>query len=296
MKYFFSVCVLLIALFSCTKSTDAPKVLGPATFTVTADTSIKYFVQNTDIPILLDSMTLNLYAVVDEKTNNYYVEKVPIAKGTPLEQFVKSKITYNPQNVTYNNTNLNIIHNWSTRFQTINFTTNTYTTTIAIPSSSYKSNVVVAGGIFVSLDVFGNIGNPVLAPSQNLDKFFIAKKNLGTGYSDRYIRLFAIKKNSLISSLPSLKNYDGRLIPFSESNNYYYIYFYPMSTNSYDATIYKDLLFSNNADLIAQLGGFVANNFIASGFERVYIVEYIKDNNGRTTINPGSLIRSNELY
>lgn len=295
MKYFYSICIFSLTLFSCTKSEESTKKPGPVSISISTDTSVKYFVQNTDIPILLDSATLNFYSMVDINSNNYFVEKIPINKGTSLEQFSKSQLTFNPQNTIYNNNDLAILHNWSTRFQTQNFTSNSYTSNQNINTFNYLNNIIVTNGVLFGFDATSNMN--VVYPSRNTNKLFITKNSLDGSILGNTIRLFAIKKNSIVSNPPSIKNYDGRMIPFSESNNYYYIYFYPMTSNSVNlSTIFKDLLFYNNLDFYSTISNSIVNNFIRNGYERVFIVEYIKDSNGKNIYNSNSLIRSNNLY
>lgn len=296
MKNFFILISISSLVLSCTKSEEKYTKIGPVNISVTSDTSVKYFVQNTDIPLMLDSMTLHLYGSIDDINNYYYVENVAINPKTTLEQFCKSSFTYNvPQQNIKGEFNLSILHRWSTRLETWSFKTNANTTnssTQVLNPTKYPNNVIVTNGLWVGLDVLGSIGNPVLVPSVNINKLLVSKKNINSA-----IKLFAIKKNSIITTPPLIKNYDGRMIPFSESNNYYYLYFYPMTTVSANlTTIFKDLLFYNNLDFYTSISSSVVNNFIQSGYERVYIVEYIKDGNGRIVPNLNNLIRTNDLY
>lgn len=292
------VLLFSLLLFSCTKSVDNTTKIGPVDVSVIADTSVKFFVQNTDIPILLDSMTLNLFGFIDNN-NNYYVENIKINPGTTLEQFSKNVFRYNVPQQTVNNSNGSLVvqYNWSTRFLTHNFTTNSYNTIQNINLLSFKDKIIVTNGIFIGLDTYEYIGQPVLYlnhPSK-YDKFLISKRSFGVDSDPNKIRLFAIKKNSTISTPPTVKNFDGRMISFSESNNYYYLYFYPItSASDNNTTLLKDLIFYKNPDLYTSILG--SNNFTQSGYERVYIVEYIKDGNGRIVTNLNNLIRTNSLY
>jgi hypothetical protein len=293
MKFFLSL-VFSVFLFSCTKSVDNPQLngttkIGPVDVSVIADTSVKFFVQNTDIPILLDSMTLNLYGFTDDVNFNYYVENIKINPGTTLEQFSKSVFRYNVPQQTVNNStfNLSILHQWSTRFQTNTYKTSSSTTNGTIQNivlSNFKNKIIVTNGVLLgTLDVNVSPSNPVLVPSQKLDKLLITKKSFGVDSDPTKIRLFAIKKNSTISSPPTVKNYDGRMITFSESNNYYYIYFYPMTTAQYDVTtIYNDLIFYKNADMMKTPSiNISGGNFLFNS--RVCIMEYGTSSNGSRT-------------
>lgn len=298
MKTLFSFLLITSLVFiSCSKSAESKTTkIGPFDVTVITDSSVKYFIQNTDIPILLDSMVLNLYGITDDVNFYNYVENFPINPGTSLEQFTKSVFKYNLPVQTVNNPtfNLNVLYNWSTRFYTQSFKTSANTnnsTNQVLNPLNYKNNIIVTNGFFLGLDVNVSPSNPVLVPGQNLDKFLVTRKSL---ISD--IRVFAIKKNSIISKPPVIKNYDGRMISFSESANYYYLYFYPMTTVSYDlSTVYNNLIYYNGVDLLNQVRSWGCN-FIKDGSERVYIIEFIKDNSGSNIINLNSIIRKNELY
>jgi hypothetical protein len=297
---FFLILLVSLSLFSCSKSEDVPKTLGPVNFSVIVDTSIKFYIHNTDIPILLDSMTLDFYSIADVNNyNHYYVDKIAINKGTTLEQFSKSKFTFFPQNTTYNNSGLNILHNWSTRFLTYTYQTSSSTTNGTnqnIVLSNFKDKIIVTNGILLGmLDVNVSPSNPVLVPSQKLDKLLITKKSLNYKIIDREIRLFAIKKNGTFTTPPTIKNYDGRMLQFSESPNYYYLYFYPMTTLSFnESTIYNNLVFYNNVDFTTIVGSY-GFNFTWNG-SRVYIVEYNKDSNGRIMMSSQNFIQSVDLF
>ena len=57
-------------------------------------------------------------------------------------------------------------------------------------------------------------------------------------------RILAIRKDAQINTKPEIKNYDGKVIPFKETQNFYYIYFYPMTTTTWDDnTAYNGILF-----------------------------------------------------
>ena len=300
MKFFLSL-VFLVFLFSCTKSVDNTTTIGPVDVSVIADTSVKFFVQNTDIPILLDSMTLDLYAVIDDASQNYYVEKVKINPVTTLEQFSKSVLRYNVPQKSVNNSTflLSILHKWSTRFQTNTYKTSSSTTNGTIQNivlSNFKDKIIVTNGILLGmLDVNVSPSNPVLVPSQKFDKLLITKNSLNYKILDREIRLFAIKKNGTFTTPPTIKNYDGRMLQFSESPNYYYLYFYPMTTTSFNqSTIYNNLVFYNNVDFTTIVGSY-GFNFTWDG-SRVYIVEYNKDSNGRIMMSSQNFIQSVNLF
>ena len=286
MKFFLSL-VFSVFLFSCTKSVDNTIKIGSVDISVITDTSVKFFVQNTDIPILLDSMTLNLYSFTYDTSTNYTFKNFKINPGTTLEQFSKSVFKYDVLQQTVNNPTgtVAVQYNWSTRFQTHNFTTKSYNTIQNINLANFKDKIIVTNGIFLGLDTYDYIGQNVLYlnhPSK-LDKFLISKRSFGVDSDPTKIRLFAIKKNSTISSPPTVKNYDGRMIPFSESNNYYYIYFYPMTTAQYDVTtIYNDLIFYKNADMMKTPSiNISGGNFLFNS--RVCIMEYGTSSNGPRT-------------
>jgi len=249
---------------------------------------VKFFVQNTDIPILLDSMTLELYSFSDDINFNYYVENIKINPGTTLDQFSKSVFRYNIPQQAIDNSDwaLTINYKWSTRFLTNTYKTSSSTTNGTIQNivlSNFKDKIIVTNGIFVRLDTYEYIGQPVLYPTRKLDKFLISKKSFGVDSDPTKIRLFAIKKNSTISTPPSVKNYDGKMIPFSESNNYYYFYFYPMTTAQYDLkTIFNDLIFYKNADMMKTPSlNISGGNFLFNS--RVCIMEYGTSPNGLRT-------------
>jgi hypothetical protein len=300
LKYFL-ILIFPLFLFSCTKSVDNTTKIGPVDISVIADTSVKFFVQNTDIPILLDSMTLDLYSLTDDINFNYYVEKIKINPGTTLNQFSKSVLRYNIPQQTVNNSTflLSILHKWSTRFQTNTYKINSSTTNGVVQNIyplNYPNNIIVTNGILLPmLDVNVSPSNPVLVPSQNLDKLLITKKSMDASIGEKKVQLYAIKKNGTFTTPPVVKNFDGRLIPFSESNNYYYLYFYPMTTNSYNNDLYKNLLFYNNTDFTTIVGSY-GFNFIYSNGSRVYITEYNKDSNGRIMMSNQNFIQSKDLF
>jgi hypothetical protein len=272
--------------FSCEKQEEITKIPDPIDLSVVTDPDVKFFVQNTDIPILLDSMTLKFYGT-DEQIN-FYVETFAINKGTTVEQFINSKFKYSPKKPI-----LNILHNWSTRFRTYNFTLNGSTPIQNIIPLNYPNNIIVTNGIYLGL----NTGkyNPLLVPGEKEDKLFLNKKSFDGGELPYLIKLFAIKKNGTFTSPPVIKNYDGRMIKFSESPNYYYLYFYPMTGNIIDFTFDKNLLFYNNVDFKTLVDSF-QNNFSGGNSTRVCIVEYNKDSNGKIIWNSKNYIISKDLY
>jgi hypothetical protein len=272
-KYFFLYLLISFITVSCSKSIDHTydtRTLQPFSVSVKSDTTIKYFIQNTDIPISLDSMTIHFNGLYDGQKNYHYLSNHTIIAGTKLEDFVKSNFQIDVPKTTVPASNIiNVYTLVSDRFATKVFSPVPENNLVSTTNGNFNvSNI--SNGVFILKGIEFN----QLYSVNDRDKVLILRKsNLGGAKYD--FKIFALKKNEFITSPPVIKDFKGELIPFSESPNYYYIYFYPNQNSPNINPLqpwFRNLVFYKNVDLLSQVGYLNSEYFYSIG-NRINILD-----------------------
>ena len=247
----FTLILLVTFLFSCSKKSEETPEFYPKPFeiNITADTSFKFTIKDTDIPILLDSMTLS---VISEDLYSYsqpgklFVENISITGGTKVEEFIGKKFSINVPRIKFDTESIIYRPFISTRYVT-NQLSNGLKMNDPLKNNlilTENNKVIVTDGFTLPIKTenlktnSGPNGN-VFFPIDNRRDLIITKAQFNGNE-----RILAIRKDAQINTKPEIKNYDGKVIPFKETQNFYYIYFYPMTTTTWDDnTAYNGILF-----------------------------------------------------
>lgn len=240
-------------LFSCSKSGDSSTPSTPFNVSVSISPSGTYLVKNTDIPLKLDSTVIKVQeGTIFGTRTTPYIESCTISSGTTFQDLESKSFLINvPKDNIPKGSELLYGNYVDTRLRTNRST------------QGYFSQIRVLKGLIIRSDgllsnwVSSTPGNPnsgvsgFLTPQYN--KLYLQPKDFGTvGYGTN---LLTITKSSDITSIPTIKDFDGTIIPFSESNQYYYVYFNPISfANGNDIQYAQNIITINGKSLDVLIG------------------------------------------
>jgi hypothetical protein len=249
------ILIISISLFSCSKSSDSTTLANPFSISVNVSPSGTYLVKNTDIPLKLDSTVIR----VDERDilggkMAPYIESCTIPSGTTFQDLESKSFLINVPKDKYNPKETELLYG-----NYINTRLSTDRRSLPnIPQIRVLKGLIIRSGGLLSNWVSSTPGNPnsgvsgFLTPQYN--KLYLKPTDFGTVGSGT--NLLIIKKSSDITSVPTIKDYDGTIIPFSESNLNYYVYFNPIPFTNANDVQYAQNIITINGKSLDVLGGF----------------------------------------
>ena len=241
-------------LFSCSKSSDSTTPSVPFSISVSISPTGTYLVKNTDIPLKLDSTVIKVQeGTIWTNRITPYIESCTIQSGTTFQDLENKSFLINvPKENIPKDAELSYGNYIDTRWST------NRSTWPNIPQIRVLKGLIIRSGGLLSNWVSSTPGNPnsgvsgFLTPQYN--KLYLKPTDFGTVGSGT--NLLIIKKSSDITSVPTIKDYDGTIIPFSESNLNYYVYFNPIPFTNGNDVQYAQNIITINGKSLDVLGGF----------------------------------------
>lgn len=251
----FTVALLCFIVISCSKSSDLPtsdlttKAI-PFSISVTISPSGTYLVKNTDIPLKLDSTVIK----VDERNilggatrQTPYVESCTIPSGTTFQDLESKTFVINVPKDNIPKDSEELYGNYvDTRIRTNRSSLPNTQKIRVLKGLIIRNDGLLSNWTSSSPSNPNNGVSGFLTPQYN--KLILQPKDFGTVGSGTNILI--IKKSTDIIGAPTIKDYDGTIVPFSESNQYYYVYFNPIPfTNGNDVQYAQNIITINGKSL-----------------------------------------------